>query len=105
VEAQADREGTGGTGSTAPTADAEARVKPPFKLVATNGVSHDTVKCLRHKVQEAEGGELIGTLIISMYKRREWDYQACGEAHRNPAWSLGMLTAFAAKIASDINRQ
>jgi hypothetical protein len=60
---------------------------------------------MRTKLREAESGELIGTLVISMYKRREWDYVACGEAHRNPAWSLGMLTAFAAKLATEINEQ
>lgn len=80
-------------------------MRPPFKLVVHDGVSHDTAKCMRAKLGEAEAGELIGTLIISMYKRREWDYQACGEAHRNLGWSLGMLTAFSAAIAAKINEQ
>lgn len=78
-------------------------MKRPFRLVSTNGVSHETVACLRDLLREAEAGELIGVAWVSMYKRREWDRRACGEAHRNPVWSIGMLQAFSAKLAGEIN--
>lgn len=86
--------------------EAPDQVKRPFRLIASDDkVSTETVHCLRTLLQEAESGKLIGLAYVSMYKQREWDYRACGEAYRNQTWSLGMLQAFAVKIAMDINNQ
>lgn len=78
--------------------------RAPFRLVPAGG-SHETVECLRALLAQAEAGDLIGVAWVSMYRRRTWDYRACGETHRNRAWTLGMLQAFSAKLANDINDQ
>jgi hypothetical protein len=81
----------------------EGAVKRPFRLVSTEGRSQDTIACLKAALAEAEAGELIGWAGVLMYRRREWDYQNCGETHRNPTWTAGMLTAFLASLSSHIN--
>jgi hypothetical protein len=80
--------------------------KAPFRLrlIQPSG-SNETVKCLRTLLREAEAGRLIGVGWVAMYNSREWDYKTCGEVHRNPAWTIGMLQAFSAKLAGDINAQ
>jgi hypothetical protein len=80
--------------------------RAPFKLVQSNQVSsYETVECLRELLKEAESGELIGIAWVSMYRRRVWDRRSCGEAHRNPAWTLGMIQAYSVKLADEINDQ
>lgn len=78
-------------------------MRPPFRLVQSSHQSTETTACLQELLKDAEKKELIGVAYVAMYKSREWDYRACGEANRNPAWSMGMLVAFIAKLASDIN--
>lgn len=78
-------------------------MRRPFRLVLSLDGSNDVKRCLRARLKEAESGEMIGVALVAMYRRREWDYEACGEAHRNKAWTLGMLEAFQAKLAADIN--
>jgi hypothetical protein len=79
--------------------------RPPFKLITSSShQSTDTQKCLHQLLKESESKELIGLAYVAMYKDREWDYRACGEANRNPAWSLSMLFAFMVKLANDINK-
>lgn len=94
---------SGAESATVGPARREKVVKAPFKLIAADGVSTETVDCLRTLLREAEAGKLIGVAYVSMYKRRLWDYRACGEAYRNQTWALGMLQAFAHKMATDIN--
>jgi hypothetical protein len=81
----------------------QRKVKRPFKLVPHEHGSSEVVACLRSLLRDAEAGKLIGVAWVAMYKQREWDYMACGEAHRNPAWTIGMLTSFSIKLANDIN--
>ena len=80
--------------------------KTPFRLraIPPRG-SNETVRCLRELLKEAEAGRLLGVGWVAMYQSREWDYKSCGEVHRNPAWTIGMLQAFSAKLAGDINSQ
>lgn len=81
-------------------------MRAPFRLVSPDEwQSHETVQCLRELLREAEAGELIGVAWVSMYRRRVWDRRSCGEAHRNPAWTVGMLQAYSVKLSNDINEQ
>ena len=102
METQGRDEATGGQQTIAQEAGMR---KTPFRLrlVHPSG-SHETVRCLRQLLSEAEAGSLIGVGWVAMYHSREWDYKSCGEVHRNPAWTVGMLQAFSAKLANDINR-
>jgi hypothetical protein len=75
--------------------------RPAFKLKAVNGVSHDTVECLESLLEEARRGEVIGVCVAAMHKRRNYTVRACGEAHRNPTFSSGMVGA----LWFDLQRQ
>lgn len=66
----------------------------PVRLVQFHRVSHDTVKCLKHMLDRAEQGEIIGISFAAMQSDREFFLQSCGEAHRN--------TAFASALASSL---
>lgn len=52
---------------------------------------------------EAEAGELVGVAWVSMYRNNGWDRWACGQAHEDPARTLGMIQAYAHKLADEIN--
>lgn len=65
-------------------------MKPPFRLLTLDSVSHDTVSCLRALLEKAESGEVIGVAYAAMYKRRRYTVHTCGEAFRNPTFTLGM---------------
>ncbi len=63
----------------------------PFRLVQLKKpVSHDTVRCLRALLEEAERGEIQGVCFAVMKANRDFFYNSCGEAHRNPAWAAAM---------------
>lgn len=66
--------------------------QPPFRLVQLKRpVSNDTVRCLRALLAEAERGEIHGICYAVMKSDREFTYNLCGEAFRNPAWAAGMI--------------
>lgn len=63
----------------------------PFKLLQLRQpISHDTVKCLRALLAQAEAGKIVGVAYTAMAANREFFYSSCGEAHRNPAWATAM---------------
>lgn len=63
----------------------------PFRLLhLRQPVSHDTVKCLRKLLADAEAGKIVGISYAVMASSREFFYSSCGEAHRNPAWATAM---------------
>lgn len=65
----------------------------PFRLVQFQRVSHDTVKCLRHMLDRAERGEIIGISFAAMQADREFFVQSCGEAHRNAAFASALASS------------
>lgn len=66
-------------------------MKQPFRLYTMKRVSHDTVRCLRHLLKQAEAGDVIGVAVAAMHKeQRHYTVHLCGEAHRNPTFSIGM---------------
>lgn len=68
-------------------------MRAPFTLSTVEGVSRDTVECLRALLQQAEKGEVIGVAYAAMHKKRRYTVHTCGEAHRNPTFCRGMLAA------------
>lgn len=68
-------------------------MRKPFHLSTVDDVSRDTVECLRSLLEAAERGEVIGVAWAAMHKRRQYTVHACGEAHRNPTFSSGMVGA------------
>lgn len=68
-------------------------MKRHFRLSAVDGVSRDTVECLRVLLEAAERGEVIGVCWAAMHKQRQYTVHACGEAYRNPTFSSGMVGA------------
>jgi hypothetical protein len=76
-------------------------MKRPFRLVSIDGVSRDTVACLRSLLEAAEKGEVIGVSYVAMHKRRHFTAHSCGETHRNPVFASGMVGA----LWYDLQRQ
>ncbi len=74
------------------------RVRPALQLVRSAGApggavsvnARDTVRCLRALLEEAERGEIQGISFAVMKSNRDFTYNSCGEAHRNPAWAAAM---------------
>jgi len=65
--------------------------KQPFRLVQLNqSVSHDTVRCLRQLLADAEAGKIVGISYAVMASNRKFFYSSCGEAYRNPAFATAM---------------
>ena len=65
--------------------------------------SQATIDRLRSLLRQAESGKLIGLAYVAMHSGHTWDYHCAGETQRDKAWTLGMLQAFATKLAWDIN--
>lgn len=66
------------------------RAKPFRLLQLRQPVSHDTVRCLRTLLADAEAGKIVGISYAVIASNREFFYSSCGEAHRNPAWAAAM---------------
>lgn len=74
---------------------------PPFTLVP-DAYSTETVECLRTLLADAEKGVLIGVAFAAMYKRRGYRVSACGEAHRSPTYTRGMIRALDDRLAERV---
>lgn len=66
------------------------RAQPFTLLKLTRPISHDTVRCLRTLLADAEAGKIVGVTYAAMSSSREFFFSSCGEAHRNPAWATAM---------------
>lgn len=63
----------------------------PFRLLhLRQPVSHDTVRCLRTLLADAEAGKIVGISYAVMAANREFFYSSCGEAYRNPVFATAM---------------
>lgn len=77
------------------------KVRRPYTLAAVDVVSRDTIECLSALLEAAKRGEVIGVCYAAMHKKRQYTVHACGEAHRNPTFSSGMVGA----LWFDLQRQ
>jgi hypothetical protein len=64
----------------------------PFTLVSAIS-SNDTIACLRALLRQAEKGEIVGLAYTAMLHSREYIINVCGEAHRSPTFTRGMVAA------------
>jgi hypothetical protein len=65
-------------------------VKRPFTLIDANP-SRETIECLGSLLDDAKAGKMLGVAFVAMYKGRTFIAKACGEAHRSPVFTRGML--------------
>jgi len=67
-------------------------MKPPFRLVPDT-LSNDTEQALTQLLDLAKRGELIGVAFAGMLKQRRYFVNTAGEAHRNPTFARGCVSA------------
>jgi hypothetical protein len=67
-------------------------VKPPFRLVPDT-LSKDTLEALTQLLDLAQRGELIGVAFAGILKQRRYFVNTAGEAHRNPTFARGCVSA------------
>lgn len=77
-------------------------MKPAFRLVVLDGVSKDTVECLEALLTRARRGEVIGAALCALYRNRQYSVHACGEAHRNPTFTRGVVNALDDHLAHQV---
>ena len=65
----------------------------PFRpvVLVPGTASHETIECLRRLFDDATAGKVIGIAYVAMYQGRTFVAHACGEAHRSPVFTRGML--------------
>lgn len=67
-------------------------MKPPFRLVP-DSLSKDTLEALTQLLDLAQRGELIGVAFAGILKQRRYFVNTAGEAHRNPTFARGCVSA------------
>lgn len=67
-------------------------MKPPFRLVP-DSLSKDTFEALTQLLDLAQRGELIGVAFAGILKQRRYFVNTAGEAHRNPTFARGCVSA------------
>lgn len=77
-------------------------MKRPFRLISMNGVSRETVECLRTLLAQAEAGDVLGVAYCAMHKQRHYTIHTCGEAHKNPTFALGMAQVLSDDLAERV---
>ena len=79
-------------------------MKAPYHLVPDT-ISKDTVKCLEQLLRAARQGQVIGLAYAAMLKRREYIVNSAGEAHRNPTFARGMVSALDDQLGDQVKGQ
>ena len=79
-------------------------MRPPYHLVPDT-ISKDTVECLEQLLFEARRGRVIGLAYVAMMKRREYIVNTAGEAHRNPTFARGMVSALDDQLGDKVKGQ
>lgn len=79
-------------------------MRPPFKLIE-DAISHDTVEALSQLLDLAKRGELIGVAFAGMLKQRRYFVNTAGEAHRNPTFARGCVSALDDELGVRIRGQ
>lgn len=62
-----------------------------MKIVTIDGISRDTVRCLRELLAAAERGDVVGVAYAAIHKRKNYSIHSCGEAFRNPTFASGLV--------------
>jgi hypothetical protein len=61
------------------------------KIITIDGISKDTVRCLRQLLVQAEAGHVVGLAYAAIHKQKHYSIHSCGEAYRNPTFSSGIV--------------
>lgn len=77
-------------------------MRRPFSLIKIPDVSIETVQCLRALLAEAEAGTVLGVAYCAMHKQRHYTIHTCGEAFKNPTFSLGMVQVLSDDLAERV---
>lgn len=62
-----------------------------MKLITIQGISKDTVRCLRELLAQAEAGDVVGLSYGAIHKHRHYSTHSCGEAYKNPMIAAGIV--------------
>lgn len=62
-----------------------------MKVITIDGISRDTVRCLRQLLEMAERGDVVGVSYAAIHKHRRYSTHSCGESWRNPMFSSGIV--------------
>lgn len=75
---------------------------PPSLHLVPAGTSDDTIETLEHLLAEAKAGRLVGLVYAGLYRRQQYFVDATGECHRNPTFTLGMVSVLHNEITARI---
>lgn len=67
-------------------------MRPPFRLIPDT-ISADTGEALTQLLDLHHRGELIGIAFVGMLRQRRYFVNTAGEAHRNPTFARGCVSA------------
>lgn len=79
-------------------------MRKPFILMPDT-ISTDTVECLEQLLDAARRGQVIGLAFAAMLKRRHYIVNTAGEAHRNPTFARGMVSALDDQLGIKVKGQ
>lgn len=78
-------------------------MKPPFQLVPDE-ISTNTEEALGQLIEMARRGDLIGIAFAGMLKQRRYFVNTAGEAHRNPTFARGCISALDDELGQRMRR-
>lgn len=79
-------------------------MKPPFRLVP-DSLSTDTEEALAQLLDLARRGELIGVAFAGMLRQRRYFVNTAGEAHRNPTFARGCVSALDDELGQRMRKE
>lgn len=79
-------------------------MKPPFRLLPDT-VSTDTTQALEEMLAMARRGDLIGIAFAGILRRRGYFVNTAGEAHRNPTFARGCVSALDDELGQRMRRE
>lgn len=65
-------------------------------------VSNDTIHCLERLLEDARAGKVVGIAYAAIFKRRNFSVNVCGEAHRSPVFTRGVLASLDDELGSRV---
>ena len=72
-----------------------------MKIITIDGISRDTVRCLRELLAMAEKGDVVGVSYAAFHTQRRYSTHSCGEAYKNPS----IASAFVGSLWFDLQVQ
>jgi len=76
-------------------------MRRPYTLITETG-SSDTVQCLERLLDESRAGQVIGIAYAVILRRRNYRVNVCGEAHRSPTFTRGVIAALDDELSTRV---